>query len=115
MTDEHFNVQGVVGFLVALTIACVYLILSFFLMPRFDDLFAHARLPLPNITQAVFSTGRYWNVFGLVALIGAGLIYRSKAKVGWTLIVLSGISILIAVAVFVKAMYAPVLQNEQQI
>ncbi len=62
---------------------------------------------LPIVTQLVFRTYTYWIIFGLLGLVGGGLILLRRDRRGWFLLNTAIGSVLVLVPVWIFAMYAP--------
>ena len=101
----------------AIAIGALVIVVGFYApvlygMPSFESLFDYSdsyRGDLPIITQLVFRTYTYWIIFGLLGLVGGGLILLRRDRRGWFLLNTAIGSVLVLLPVWIWAMYAPVI------
>ena len=94
----------------ALVIVVGFYALVIYGTPQFELLFDDSyRGDLPIITQLVFRTYTYWIIFGLLGLVGGGLILLRRDRRGWFLLNTAIGSVLVLLPVWIFAMYAPTL------
>jgi hypothetical protein len=98
-----------------IAIGAVVIVVGFYALviygtPSFESLFYDSdyyRGDLPIITQLVFRTYTYWIIFGLLGLVGGGLIMMRRDRRGWFLLNTAIGSVLVLLPVWIFAMYAP--------
>ena len=94
----------------ALVIVVGFYALVIYGTPSFESLYSDFyRGDLPIITQLVFRTYTYWIIFGLLGLVGGGLILLRRDRRGWFLLNTAIGSVLVLLPVWIWAFYAPVI------
>ena len=76
----------------------------------FVELFSEIEVEIPNSTQLVFSTYRWWILIAVIAVIGIFQIIYLKTRKGWWFVSTAIIFAAILLPITVWSMYAPVLQ-----
>ena len=108
---NNIRITGIEKF-IAITIVLITILFnmySYHLVSGLIDVFSEMEINIPQQTNIVMATFRYWFVFTLLGLIGAFLVIHKHNRKGWWLLIISGISVFILLPITVWSMYAPVL------
>ena len=101
--------KGIAAVLTCLvTMSCLWT--SFYFVPTFIRFFELFGAEIQSDTEYVLNTYMYWNVFGVIAILGFMLIIKSKRFLGWFLIVIATLSMYVVVATAYPALLTPILE-----
>jgi hypothetical protein len=96
----------------AIAIGALVIVVGFYALviygtPSFESFYYSDfyRGDIPIITQLVFRTYTYWIIFGLLGLVGGGLILLRRDRRGWFLLNTAIGSVLVLLPVWIFAMY----------
>ena len=112
MTKDQAKLEQRIATAIAIFLTAAFLVLTILVVPSFERLLTEADFNLPPITLLAINSSPYWNLFGVLALTGCFLVWKSKNGPGWLLLVAVSVVFLAMIPFLVTAMYEPIFQLE---
>jgi type II secretory pathway component PulF len=112
MIKDYAKLENVVAMASTVFITGAFLALTTVAVPSFERLIAEAEFNSPPITKLAIDSSPFWNIFGVLAIVGCFFVLRSRKKLGWFLIATAGVALIAIIPFLVQAMYEPIFQYE---